>query len=606
MKAVRILIVEDENIAAELLQSLLRNLGYEVCGVTPFGEDAVEKALTTTPDLILMDIKLRGQMTGVEAAAEIRKQSDVPILYLTAYNDDETLERAKVTQPFGYIQKPFRGGELHSAIEISLYRHRLEQQLKEREHSYRVLADNLPGILYRLSLVDGSMQFFNAMLPVITGYAPDELARGSICSIDTLIVDEDREMVMDVVRHAVAANIPFQVEYRIRHKSGESRYVTEQGRPVCGGNGTPLHIDGMIFDITERRKVEEELKQAYKTNEERRTFFESVIANIQSGIMVTDPGMRIMLANPYGWRLFNKSSEEIVGRHLREICPEIHERIMAGIDSDEIPVESLAQDLVMGFSRFNLKGLDRAVVGHIINFKDLTEIVKIRGEMRKKERLSAMGEVVARVAHEMRNPLFGMTAVGQILDMELPLNASHKQLMDSFLKEAKRLNNLVEELLECTRELRLSKKNVNLLKIVEASLRVNEPLAKDKAVTFEKSFPPEELRLFADPEKVEQVLLNLMKNAIEASTTGGTVRVIVAPDGATVSVKVIDEGQGIKPELVDKIFDVFYTTKKNGTGMGLSISKSIVEAHGGTLTACNNADRGAMFTAIFPLNGKDR
>ncbi|HEY6009728.1 MAG TPA: response regulator, partial [Geobacteraceae bacterium] len=186
MKSVRILVVEDEGLAAELLKGVLRNMGHEVCAVTAYGEDAVEKAVELRPELILMDIKLRGTMSGFEAAEKIREHLDVPVVYLTAFTDDETLARAKVTQPFGYLQKPFRSRELHSAIDIAIYRHDMERQLRQREQSYRLLADNLPGILYRRSLVDERMQLFNTMHEVITGYTVEELTVGSRCSVATI------------------------------------------------------------------------------------------------------------------------------------------------------------------------------------------------------------------------------------------------------------------------------------------------------------------------------------------------------------------------------------------------------------------------------------
>ena len=126
MADARILIVEDENIVAKDIQIRLEKFGYEVPGMASSGEVAIRKAEETQPDLVLMDIMLKGQMTGVEAAEQIRSQLDIPVIYLTAYSDSATLERAKVTEPFGYVLKPFEEKELHTAIEISLYRHRME------------------------------------------------------------------------------------------------------------------------------------------------------------------------------------------------------------------------------------------------------------------------------------------------------------------------------------------------------------------------------------------------------------------------------------------------------------------------------------------------
>jgi signal transduction histidine kinase len=359
------------------------------------------------------------------------------------------------------------------------------------------------------------------------------------------------------------------------------------------------------FEMAEHKQTEEKLAAAYRIQEEEKTFYHSIIENIESGILITDLNQRIVLANPYSWRFFNKTGEVVVDRYLYDVCPEIYERIVGGIDSDEIPINTSSHEpLVIGFSRFNLKGADRAIIGNIINFKDLTEIIAIRNEMRQKEHLSAMGELVAGVAHEMRNPLFGMTAVGQILEMELQLNPAQKQLMDSFQKEARRLNTLVEDLLECTRELRIRRNEVNLMEVIDASIRVNEIFSREKKIEINTRTPVQDLRIWADADKLEQVLVNLLKNAIDATRPGGVIYLAATSDDRNVHIRVIDEGHGIPEELVDKIFDVFYTTKKNGTGMGLAISMNIVVAHGGSMTVCNNRNGGATFTVTLPLKEK--
>ncbi|MCO5382421.1 MAG: response regulator [Methanosarcina barkeri] len=124
----RILIVEDEHIVAMGIKKMLKSLGYTVTGVASSGEDAISKAESTFPDVVLMDIMLKGDLDGVEAAREIRERFDVPIVYLTAYSDNNILERAKITEPFGYIIKPFDEKDLYSSIEIALHRQRKEKE----------------------------------------------------------------------------------------------------------------------------------------------------------------------------------------------------------------------------------------------------------------------------------------------------------------------------------------------------------------------------------------------------------------------------------------------------------------------------------------------
>lgn len=127
----RILVVEDEHIVAMGIKKMLKSLGYTVTGVASSGEDAISKAESTFPDVVLMDIMLKGDMDGVEAAREIRERFDVPVVYLTAYSDNKILERAKSTEPFGYIIKPFDEKDLYSSIEVALHRHRKEEEKTE-------------------------------------------------------------------------------------------------------------------------------------------------------------------------------------------------------------------------------------------------------------------------------------------------------------------------------------------------------------------------------------------------------------------------------------------------------------------------------------------
>jgi CheY-like chemotaxis protein len=121
----KILVVEDENIVALEIKKRLQKLGYIVPGVASTGEDAIIKVEGILPDLVLMDIMLKGEIDGIQAAGEIRSRFNIPVIYLTAYSDEETLERAKLTEPYGYILKPFEEDDLRTTIEIALYRHQV-------------------------------------------------------------------------------------------------------------------------------------------------------------------------------------------------------------------------------------------------------------------------------------------------------------------------------------------------------------------------------------------------------------------------------------------------------------------------------------------------
>lgn len=132
MDNVKILVVEDEGIIAKNIKNKLKSFGYTVPAIATTGEEAIRMAEITFPDLILMDVMLKGDMNGVEAAEEIQKRFSIPIIYLTAYSNDDVLEKAKTTQPYGYIVKPFTSNDLHSNVEMALYRHKIDKTKKNQ------------------------------------------------------------------------------------------------------------------------------------------------------------------------------------------------------------------------------------------------------------------------------------------------------------------------------------------------------------------------------------------------------------------------------------------------------------------------------------------
>lgn len=150
MRKNSVLIVEDEKIVSMTLSRLLASKGYEIAGESNSGEKAVETAISTKPDLVLMDIRLSGKMDGIEAASRIREQMDVPVIYLTANTDKATVERAKYTQPYGYIVKPFESENIFLTVEMALYKHRMEKRLRESEARNRKILDVLPDYIFIL------------------------------------------------------------------------------------------------------------------------------------------------------------------------------------------------------------------------------------------------------------------------------------------------------------------------------------------------------------------------------------------------------------------------------------------------------------------------
>jgi len=270
MTGERILIVEDEAIVADEIKARLLNLGYEVTGMAMTGEDAVKKAFEVYPDLILMDIRLKGEVDGIKAASMIRERMDVPIVYLTAYADDETLRRAKVSEPFGYIMKPFQERDLHSTIEISLYRHRMEREVHDIGLRYHIITELTTDFSFSLKLEDNNSIIFewpSEDFTRVTGYEAGEFGKPE--DFLRLIPAEDQADVLRSLDAHLSGTSPY-FECRIITKAGETRWLRCYGRTIRNEMlGRLVRIYGAVQDTTEYRSQKESLLETQRELEDR-------------------------------------------------------------------------------------------------------------------------------------------------------------------------------------------------------------------------------------------------------------------------------------------------------------------------------------------------
>ncbi len=260
MDKIRILIVEDEGLIARDIKDMVRNAGYEVSAVVGTGEDAVEKAETTHPDLILMDIILRGEMDGVEAAEKIRKRFNIPVIYLTAHTDENTLQRAKLTEPLGYTLKPVEQKELMTVMEMALYKHQMEIKLRERQSWLSTILQSIgEGVIATDRF--GNITFINPVAEKLTGWNQPESIGKPLTSILHL-VDEDTGKLVRVAIPELLANCSsnplngnIQIVNYIEKTPIEltSTAIQDEKENICG-------LVLVLHDLTERKRYEEKLR----------------------------------------------------------------------------------------------------------------------------------------------------------------------------------------------------------------------------------------------------------------------------------------------------------------------------------------------------------
>jgi PAS domain S-box-containing protein len=254
--ASKILLVEDESIEAMDIKRTLESFGYQVPYVASSGEEAIEKALEIMPDLILMDIILKGDTDGIEAVSKI-KELDIPVIYLTAHSEESTIERAKLTEPYGYIIKPYDTTELKYAIELAIYKNQMEKELKESEAKYRLLVEGQTDLVVKAD-TEGRLLFVSPSYCEMFGKTEEELIGEKFMP---LVHVDDHEFTAKSLKCIYSPPYTCYHEQRAMTKDGW-RWLAWSDKAVQDDEGNVIAIVGVGRDITERKKVEKPLHES--------------------------------------------------------------------------------------------------------------------------------------------------------------------------------------------------------------------------------------------------------------------------------------------------------------------------------------------------------
>jgi PAS domain S-box-containing protein len=253
----RILVVEDQVELAEAVRLGLTELGYRVVAVLGSGEEAVLHVPRLEPDLVLMDIELPGGIDGVEAAAQIRASHDVPIVYLTAHSEEETLQRAKLTEPFGYLIKPFDSRELRSIVEVALYKHEMAQRLQESTERFQLYYEKAP-LGYQSLDANGCLVEVNPAWLEMLGYDRDEVIGRPFADY---VVPHQVDLFKERFARFAATGRVQRAEYELMRGDGLLVPVSIEGRVSLDQDGSVQQIHFILHDITQRMRAEETLRQ---------------------------------------------------------------------------------------------------------------------------------------------------------------------------------------------------------------------------------------------------------------------------------------------------------------------------------------------------------
>jgi len=261
----QILIVEDESIVAEHIRRSLQNMGYSVPSVASSGMKAIKEVEDKNPDLVLMDIVLDGEMDGIETANILRSRFNIPVIFLTAYSDENILERAKITEPFGYVIKPFNERDLHINIEIALYKHKMERKLKESQQWLAATLESL-GEAVIATDIKGIIKIINPFAEVLTGWTRKEALGKPLANVFNVISEGTNKQVEDPVTKAIRQDSFYGLADHtvLVAKEGTRISVDIIGTAIKDDKDVIIGVVLIFYDIIERIRIDETLKRAIK------------------------------------------------------------------------------------------------------------------------------------------------------------------------------------------------------------------------------------------------------------------------------------------------------------------------------------------------------
>jgi PAS domain S-box-containing protein len=492
-----------------------------------------------------------------------------------------------------------------------------EEELRESEARFRTVADAAPVMIW-MSGPDKLCTFFNKGWLDFTGRTMEqELGNGWAEGVHA----DDLDHCLEVYGTSFDARQPFTMEYRLRRNDGEYRWVLDNGIPRFGSDGTFLGYIGSGFDITERKLAEEK--------------FRLVLDAAPNAMIMVDSAGVINFANAPAATVFGYSLSELIGRHIETLIPERFRDRHAGHrqgflsepssramgagrdlfgcrkDGSEFPVEvglspiRTAQGLFVLASVIDITARKQAELEHQLQHMELARV----------GRVAVMGELAASLAHEVNNPIAAIVAnasAGQRLIAAGKIETKElNDLLGDIAADGHRAGEIVQGVRNMVRKTKARRSLVRINDTIDDLLRIVRADALRREVTVAVEVDSDGGLVLADRAQLLQVLLNLTINAFEAmSAMRPDARRLVIHAGCDengeIVVSVRDAGPGFPGGIADQLFEPFFSTKAEGTGMGLAISRSIVEAHGGVLSGENCDDGGACFTVRLPEAKEDK
>lgn len=365
--------------------------------------------------------------------------------------------------------------------------------------------------------------------------------------------------------------------------------------------GLTAFITGLL---AERARLSEEALQRSSIDYiELAQLNSAIVAHSDSGLLTITVAGRIRVFNPYAESIVGLSQSAAYNKPIDSVFPQLAGQFIQSCDSTNREFEFQKTDgtvMTLGYRVDPFTSSKGELAGYILNFRDITTISLMKEALKKADRLAALGELSARMAHEIRNPLAALCGSVQLLSGTPGIQEQDARLLKIVTREAERLDVLISEFLMYARPVPPQLKTIPLHRYIEEEFIFLAQAPRFASITMQ-NLVPESAEIAADPNQLHQVIINLMQNAADAMPNGGAVVVDSVSTPDSVSISISDNGSGIGEDGLQHLFEPFWTTKPTGTGLGLAISYRIIEAHGGTLSVESPPAGGCRFVITLPI-----
>jgi len=342
----------------------------------------------------------------------------------------------------------------------------------------------------------------------------------------------------------------------------------------------------------ELEKKNAQLNEAIQEVSESKDYLQAVLQSISEAIIVLDQNEKITMMNRAAAELLCTDTQRVISMGLEELDFHIHD----GLTGTRLTVHERTYDVIV--SRSTVTDPVGSIRGYVILIKDITRLKDLERQQERNQRLIAMGEMAAKIVHEIRSPLCSIELFSNMLTDDLE-GTAHSDMARGISTGIKSLNNILTNMLFFAKSQKPSLKDIRLDLTLQESIAMLSALMDVRGVKVKQTLSKDIIS--GDSELLKQVFMNVLMNAVQAMSEGGTIEITMASNDEYASVFIVDEGEGISPENVEKIFDPFFSTKDTGTGLGLAIAHKIMQCHDGFIRARRNDDKGSTFSLCFPV-----